>query len=585
MNNNIYYLPIKSANLAHYYAKGCVCPTNYFNNRNEDIQNIFSNSLLLSTSKFTQDTNCSLEIVLNEKEERAKKITNNFFLFECPLPISRVKRIIFKEEKQKVNTEFNVNSGAAFLPKQLIEVDSNSKEINSSELNMTQHKESDKNWSSQIDFYNRILGGFAVMSIAGNKFQNYPLNYFNTLANINSLIKDEITNQNVAVNNNYDWTLINNEKFKGLHKAIYSTINYNVVEKFAENDKISLPKENGIYVLDKIDQSKATYLIAVLSSYGQGARMKIDTFIFDLISDQFPKKKKEGLALIFGINKGYESFRNKYKTNSYQIDVKFKLDSQLDFYTIESIYQFVFNKKKDNFTFKYLDDWCPKHIDENKRNEFETYQVLDKTILYKKKEERVSSENSYQNFSPNSIIQKIVLEINKWIPTYLKNKKNDDDGLKYFEKLLESDFDKYTKDITEKITNENKKANLKKLDFLNIDNSKLRKIVLNKEEEILNLKKQIEDLKVNKKNQFDKQILTNVSNSKTSTKQHLKNNDLFSNTNLLSKSIRKEELLEMGITKLRKTAKEYNVSKINKYENTVADKEKLVEEIIKKINK
>ena len=46
--------------------------------------------------------------------------------------------------------------------------------------------------------------------------------------------------------------------------------------------------------------------------------------------------------------------RIKYLNNDIQI-VKFELESKLDYYTIESIYQFIFNNKKSN-DFAYLDN-------------------------------------------------------------------------------------------------------------------------------------------------------------------------------------------------------------------------------------
>lgn len=571
MNYITYYLPIKSTNLAHYFAKGCVCPTKYIENRNEDIQNTFNNFLLLSNNKFTENTNCSLEIVLNDKEESVNKIADNFFLFDIPLPISRVKKIIFKEEEQKTNTTFNIISGAAFLPNKLIEVDSNSSNSNSRELENLKNFESDKNWSSEIDFFNKVMGGFAMMSIAGNKSQNYPLNYFYTLSNINTIIKDELTNQKIDVDNNYDWTLIDNEKFTSLHKAIYSQINNSVVESFAKKDKLNLSKQNGKYILNKIDQSKTTYLVAVLASYGQGARMNLDTFISDLITEQFPEKKKEGLALIFGINKGYDAFRNEYKTNNFQIDVKFKLDSQLDYYTIESIYQFVFNKKKDNSNFEYIDGWCPKLTETAQTNGIETYQVLDKTILYKKKEEDGFFQKLFQNSSRNKIYEKIISEINKWVPPYLQ--KDNSEGINYFKNIIETDFEEYTKSIYSAIRNEIKNEFSDQIDYLKNKSASLETKINNKDKEINTLQQELNKFKT-EENKAD--------NNKSVENDNTENN-LFTNTDKQTESSRESELLNTPITKLKKIAKEINVASLSNYKK--ANIEELVQAILKIENK
>lgn len=570
MINTTYYLPIKSANLAHYFAKGCICPTRYIENRIEDIQNKFNNNLLFSKEKFTENTNCSLEIVLNNKEEKVEKISENFYLFNTPLPISRIKKIMFQNEKQKVNTTFDITSGAAFLPTELLEIDSTTKQANYRELENIQGK-SNKDWSQELDLFNRVMGGFSIMSIAGNKYQNYSLNYFNTLANLNTIVKDEITNQSIEVNNNYEWAIIGNTNFPNLYKAIYTDIKSDVVESFAAKDKITLQKNNGKYLLENIDHSKKTYLVAVLASYGIGTRMTLDTFISDLVSNKFIEKKKEGIALIMGINKGYEAFRNKYKTSNFQSNIKFKLDSQLDYYTVESIFQFAFNKKKNNSDFQYIDSWCPR-LDTNKSIKgFDTYQVFDKTVQYKKKEEDGFFQKLFQNSSRNNIYKKIVLEIQKWTPSYMIDK-NNTEGLNHFTNLLETDFEEYTKEIFEKVSNEIQSQSLDKIEVLNKKNHELQNTLKNKDKEIFKLKDDIHKLEIEQHKVFDKpdveEFKSNVSEpliEQTEIKQDSLDVGLFPNDTASNKDIRGAELLKMGITNLKKIAKEKGIGNLTKF--------------------
>lgn len=569
MKTTTYYFPIKSANLAHYFAKGCICPTRYIENRSEDIQNKFNNQLLFSKERFTENTNCSLEIVLNNKEENVEMISENFYLFNTPLPISRIKKIIFQSKKQKVNTTFDITSGAAFLP-ELFEIDSNSKPINYEELEDIQGK-TNKDWSEKLSIFNRIMGGFSIMSIAGNEFQNYPLNYFNTLANLNLIVKDEIINQSIKVNINYEWAIIENDNFSKLHKAIYRDIKNDVVESFALNDRIKLEKNNGKYLLEKIDNSKATYLVAVLASYGIGTRMSLDTFISDLVSNKFIEKKKEGIALIMGINKGYEAFRNKYKTSNFQADIKFKLDSQVDYYTIESIFQYVFNNKTDNHKFEYIDYWCPKLIEADDVKGIESYQVLDKTIFYKKKEEDGFFQKLFQNSSRNNIYQKIVLEIKKWTPSYMVDK-NNTEGPNHFKNLLETNFEEYTKEIFEKVSIEIKNQSLDEILVLNKKNSELQNILKSKDKEIFKLKGDIHKLEIEQHKEFEnpyfeefKSKVSELSIKQTEIKQDSLDVGLFTDEAIANKDVRGKELLEMGITKLRKVAKEKGIKNINQF--------------------
>ena len=89
-------------------------------------------------------------------------------------------------------------------------------------------------------------------------------------------------------------------------------------------------------------------------------RKKLDDFFSFLVNSDFEPDRKEGISLMFGLNKGYTAFRNKYETEDLELEIKFRLESQLEYYTIESIYQYVFNGKTDNYNYEYLDGWCPQ---------------------------------------------------------------------------------------------------------------------------------------------------------------------------------------------------------------------------------
>ena len=575
LKTTTYYLPIESVNLAHYFVKGCVCPTKYIERRNKDIQNKFDNQLLFSNKQFTKDTNCSLEIVLNNDEkEEVKKITDHFFLFNTPLPISRIKKITFLEEEQRKKTVNSITIGSAFLLDELTETNSNSGNhiIESTELkNPKDNIKSDTDWRSKIDKYNSIMGGFAIMSIAGNEHQNYPLNYFYFLSNINTKIKSEITNQNIKVDNNvdnnHDWVFNNNEEWSELRDAIYDKITDDVVESSAKRNKIDLPKKLGKYSFDKMKYSK-TYLLVILASYGDGGTMKLDDFISHfLTADKFLEEKKEGIALTFGINKGYEVFRNKYETSNFKTDIKFKLDSKLDYYTIESIYQFVFNGKKDNSTFEYIDDWCPKLNESNEIEGIETYKVLDKTVRYESLFGKL-----FKSISPNEIYKKIVLETQKWGPPYIKKQGIEKEGIEYFKNLLESSFREYTKKFYEEMEKRIKaleEANKNKDDKIkNLQSEKeLLKSDYNKDKK--EKEKQIEDLENTIKDKDDK--ITKPQNEKDEKEKKTQSEKDKS----LNKEERKSELSKHIVKKLKEIARNLEIKGTAKLK-----KDELVEKII-----
>lgn len=381
--SNSFYIPIHSMNLAHYLGSGIIVPSIYIENKNADIQDRFKNYLLLSSSKFTKETNCAIEIILNNDEEAPKKISEHFYLFDMPLPISRTKNIYFINEEQKVNTNFNITSGSAFIPDGLLKV-SQEESIETKELENIEVQSSEKNWSEYLKKYDQILGGFSTMKISKDNFQNYPTHYFSALGNVNTLFGDILAQQSINIENSFQFAFTDEGRFKNFHNTIYSEIDYKEVERYAESDKIKLEVKNGLLQIDKIAENTQTYLVAILESYGKGKRKQVDSFISDLIAGKFVEKKKEGLSLIFGLNKGYKAFRNKYKTSNFEVDIKFHLDSKLDYYIIESIYQNVFNSLNNISSFKYIDSlFLETKKDEIKTSKYITYQMIDETIVWK----------------------------------------------------------------------------------------------------------------------------------------------------------------------------------------------------------
>lgn len=569
--NTTYYIPIKSVNLAHYFSMGIVCPANYILNRNDDIQSQFANNLLLSTSKFTQETNCTLEIVFNEKEERPKKISPNFYVFDMPLAISRIKSIIFNEERQRKNTIFNITSGAAFLPSDLIWVDIKSKNIDTKELFDIKYSKSTKDWTQSINKFNRVLGGIALMSMAKNETEDYPPNYFNTLSNFNKLIASQLPFES---NNKIDylWAFNGSNKFKKLYDIIYSPIDAETLDYIASNENVNLKTRNGLYIFDDIPEKTTTYLAAILASYGPDKRKQIDSFISDFKSGKFSESRKEGLALIFGINKGYSAFRNKYKTQNFQVDIKFRLDSQLDYYTIESIYQFVFYGKSDSEKFDFIDSWCPKF--KNPPNQQNTFRILDKDIISTQKKTGFSKsfQDIFKKYLGNriKIYEKITAQLKKWQSPFTQQ--NDSAANQYFE----TELNQVMSNFAHAIYQETKKESNQEL----VD---LQQEIKQKDIEIQKLKKQIKQQNQSIPIETKKIEITGVAEpieiySKGNSSKKI--GGLFQDSPHLSdEDKRSEELYNLKIGELKKIAKKLNIKGLSKY--TTKNRQKLVDKIIK----
>ena len=552
--SNSFFIPIDSINLPHYLGSGIIAPSIYIENKNADIQDGFRNYLLLSSSKFTRDTNCAIEIVLNLEEEAPKKISENFYLFDMPLPISRIKGIYFTNEEKKISSNFDITSGTAFIPEGLLKV-SKEESIDTKELENIEYKSSEKSWTDFLKKYDQILGGFSTMKISKEDFQNYPTHYFSTLGNINNLFSNILKQQDLNIENSFQFAFTNDGKFKDFHNTIYSNIDYSEVQRYAENDNVKLEVKNGIVQIDKIPENKQTYLVAILESYGKGKRKQVDSFISDLISGKFVDNKKEGLSLIFGLNKGYKAFRNKYKTQNFEVDIKFRLDSKLDYYIIESIYQSVFNLSNSISSFKFIDNWLADYKQEKiKTSNYDTYQMIDKAIIWKQKV-----------LTPiEKLLDKIAQKVQSWFPSFVEVKKNE------IESLFKEEIELFKKEIGTDLENKFKaelEQNRNKIEELNVT-------ILEKEKTINQFNKQL-----NEKVQFkkDEPKYSNVSQNLNTQVNLVQEEDAGSLFTYNSSSIKREQLEKLPMSALKKKAKELKIPKYSTYkENTF-----LIDEILK----
>lgn len=568
--SNSFYIPIHSMNLAHYLGRGIIVPSNYIENKNADIQDRFKNHLLLSSSKFTQDTNCAIEIVFNTDEESPKKISENFYLFDMPLPISRIKNVYFTNEEQKVSTNFNITSGSAFIPEGLLKV-SKEENIDTKELENAGYYLSEKNWNEYLKKYDQVLGGFSTMKISKENFQNYPTHYFSALGNINILFSNTLAQQNIEIENSFQFAFTDEGRFKDFHNTIYSEIEYNEVQRYSENekDKVKLEVKNGLVQIDKISEKTNTYLVAILERYGKGKRMQIDSFISDLVSDKFFQKidkgekgkKKEGLSLIFGLNKGYKAFRNKYKTSNFEVDIKFHLDSKLDYYIIESIYQNIFNSLNNISSFKYIDSlFSETKYNEIKNSNYVTYQVLDKTIIWK-----------LRVLSPiEKLLSKISQKVSDWFPSFIQVKKNE------IEMLFKQEIQQFKTEIENEFIGQIEQ-NL-------IEIQQLNNTILEREKTINQLEIKIKNntqLKIDSKKDLDRE--KQIEKYKYQ-KSNIQNNLVLENPEPLLFTIddfTREQLEKLSMPALKKKAKELKIPKYSTYKiNT-----DLINEILKHTSK
>jgi len=434
-----FYIPINSGSLAHYFSKAIILPAKYFTNKPEDIQNRFADSLLLSESKWVRNCDCSIEIVLTDAEAKElAKVSDRFYLYNTPIPISRVKSVVFLDAKQKETTIWNINSGAAFVPDGIVSVEKNRciDILSDAEIEAGNDFKSTAEVSDKIKRFDIILGGFAFMRLGGKSFMNYSENYFSTLSYFNKLVEEQTLNatkeKGFKFSNKYIGLFSKQEsEWSKWQQYIYQNLDAQEIEALAEKEGIHVEKKLGLLKIDSINPSSHLYELAILATYGDRKNKSADNLVTDLSNGTIAPEKVEDVSILFGLNNGYSKLRNKYKGAVKDNNVKLTLESKLDYYIIESIYQFVFNGSKSNYTFNYIDSWCPSSKYKPNVKGYETFKILDTVIIAKKKQTPL--ELFLENYSAE-IYSTIVRSINQWLPPFAKS--DEKEAMQFFEKQL-----------------------------------------------------------------------------------------------------------------------------------------------------
>ena len=390
------YFPIQSTSLAHYFGAAIIKPAKYFTNKPHDLQDEYGEFLLFTTNMGTTETDCCLEIALTDDEEKKLiNVNDGWFLYAVnPLPISRIVRILFSDQDKRDTTITNIRMSTAYVPERLIEVCEFDHTPTSNIKIPTNCRGMEKKES--IIKYNRFLGALALMKTVGEPYMNYSPNYILTLSFFNTFIEEQLNRVIKAdVKKSYQGLFDNSKGFEHVLPYLESQIDEQTVYKIAEKNKQEIKKDKVTRIIDINSLTDTwTYTIAILNTYGVGEearRKKIDGLIQSHFSS-VKKEKAEGVALCYGYNRGYSVFSKDYKIDESgeSVSYKYKLESQLDYYTIESVYQYVFNGVVSRI-FPYIDEWCPKNADRKPHRKTD-YIILDEVIIGKRKAKSFSEE-------------------------------------------------------------------------------------------------------------------------------------------------------------------------------------------------
>ncbi|MBW7469129.1 hypothetical protein ABID22_003831 [Pontibacter aydingkolensis] len=595
-------------NLPQYFLRGIILPTVFYSNRAEDVQDRFSDSILISKKKWTDVSNCSLEVILTDSESNQLiPLTNNFYSYNGVIPISRIKSITFLNADRKTNILWDINSGVGFIPESLAKVEEFD-ERNSASISELDNKSVNPNsieaLKKSVKYYDHILGGFAFMKLGGETFMNYSQNYFSTLSYFNKLIEEQI--QDVQAEGKSSFS----NKFIGLftkeestwtkwRNAIFGLVDKDFVQQAASSERIRIESKFNNIRIDSIDKDSFIYDLAVLATYGERKNKSAADLVSDIYNGNIDKTKREEISLLFGLNSGYSKLRNRYKVGEKDKLVKFKLDSKLDYYTIESVYQSVFNKSRASYSFPYLDAWCPTAKTNLSVKGYETYQVLDKVVIAKKKHQFLSLEyleELFQKYSASEVFSTLTASINKWLPPFAHL--DEEKGSVYFEQILRKPISLWYKSIFKQIESdykENLYAEKQNIEADLIESFELEKYRLTKRIE------ELEDaLNTLKSQQLPSSSISEENESLPPTEERLKENQNpddvakeVSTPNVVEWNLRTnsvdEELEEkiesnaaksseksddydsMTLTELKEVAKKLGISSLSKYNSKNKD--------------
>lgn len=387
MNNSTnFFIHIQSDTLAHYFVHGLFCPVQFLTNKSYDIQNNYESYLLLSDKKWNVDSDCSVEIELLEEEiSKLLKIQNNYFLIQTCFPLSRLRKIHFEDKKKAEMVIWNINNGAAFVPNWVVSFESKLKNDIASlkeEANIPTENQ-DQDLKTKIKKYNRLMGGLTFMRIGLLAKNNLNLDvtkdYLSVLSYFNTHILNEIKSD-IKINNDLQ-NIFTGEK--EIFKYLAKDISLADVSLAGKNESQNVQRKFNTITFDNLDPNSLTFKLAMLNTYGKG-KVKSDN---DLVSGLLSKTKDklvEELSLIFGLYIGYSDLRNRYSNELGTLDIKFKLNSILDFYLIESLFNYTFHDKAKS---EKLDITIPKfnkHQQVIKNDLFNYINILGESFAYEK---------------------------------------------------------------------------------------------------------------------------------------------------------------------------------------------------------
>ncbi|MBE0492684.1 MAG: hypothetical protein IBX44_10625 [Sulfurospirillum sp.] len=376
----MYLLQINRIKLQDYIQRGLILPDKYLDENKEiDTQSKNPNFLVISDGyiKKLDEYQILLELIITDDEKKRLHEMDGIYYFNFPLPITRIKKVYVQNQEIKKHIEVQIQNGEnGFLPKNLFSVYLKNKKpiFEQREYKPLQDDIAIDNFEEQIRVFDKRMGMFAFMKNSEvyycddvSKIANYSERYFSTLSKLLEKPLDDKIFEELNI-------LKQNEEFK---KLLYSTAQIDKEFIIKESQKIEDSELKSIFLemisptgtrkalkslLEKKDIER--YLIGLVYYFRQKDSNKKDNFKID-IKSLIPYEVAEISLAILGIYFGYTILRSEEKVeikDKYfkklfkkdKLNMKFTLESKLDYITIETIYDYCFKDKIKGYEYEYL---------------------------------------------------------------------------------------------------------------------------------------------------------------------------------------------------------------------------------------
>ncbi len=409
-NKQRYFIQVNKANLFTYFTFGLIYQVNLEKrqivkneNRVMDVQNLNPDFLIISNGIVNDliSDQVLIEVILTEEEILKSQRVKDLLLFPYPLPISRIASLYVRNEEVSNNIKAIVKTyNDTYIPDSLLKVVTSKEKkhiIKEPQIeDFISNPEIEVLISSKEDF-DRILGMLSFVKNADlyyleqtNSFADYSADFFMLLGLLNRTFENIDTQRsNIRTQKLYSRIISNdfNGQSSGIVEAIITAIKenklfdkeltqeiiYQKVDKNTNGSREIIKKafdllfdyrfKEALKMLEHDDKLWDYYLMAVLYKFNQkfgNDKVNIKSDISNVL-----RRRYSGIVLaVLGMYYGYSSLPKQEEIEirdsvfksliSTAHNIKFTLEMQIEKVSIESVYQYCFNKIISDSEFDYL---------------------------------------------------------------------------------------------------------------------------------------------------------------------------------------------------------------------------------------